>query len=290
MPVIFAKDTWHEEEPWNYWLSHHILTRMDGKWLADCRRALPLERPGWTAIEEKYEEWRTNFQDQDFLTSIKSKNGNEAWLNIKGGWTERHNSKYETYSISTALVSKETSEALLRALESCGKCHDYKLPDYQEENVEIDSGLFRLKGFIDNPDSSKGVDEFDPYAANLSYPPFSFGEPFLKDLGLLSKDDGKTWCFSNGQLALKCDTWSGKIQGYDEEPEQSGMRLSASLSLLKELCKTYDSHLIIEINISRDIAYKYRPDNHEYLSPTNKIYILTADGRLKSTRQNIRLR
>lgn len=290
MPVISAKDTWHEEEPWDYWLSHHILSRTDGKWLADSRGALPLKRPEWTVKEEKYEDWRTSFKDQDFLNSVKSRNGTEVWLNIKGGWTERHSSKYETYSISTALVSKESSEALLRALETCSNCRDYKLPDYQEERVEIDSGIFRLKGFVDNPDSTKGIDEFDPYATNLSYPPFSLGEPFLKDMGIKSDDDGKTWYKSNGDVALRCDTWSGNIQGYDEEPEQSGMRLSASLSLLKELCKMYDSYLIIDVNISRDIAYKYRPDDHKYLGPSHKIYLLTEDGRLKSTGQNISLR
>lgn len=290
MPVISAKDTWYEEKPWDYWLSRHVLTRTDGKWLADSRGALPLERPEWTVKEEKHDEWRTNFKDQVFLNSIKSRIGSEVWLNIKGGWTERHNSKYETYSISTALLSKNTSEALLRALETCSNCHDYKLPDYQEERVEIDTGIFSLTGFIDNPDSSKGIDELDPYASNLSYPPFSLGEPFITDLGLTSDDDGKTWCLSNGQVALKCDTWSGSIQGYDEEPEQSGMRLSASLSLLKRLCKKYDSVLIIDVNISRNIAYKYRPDDHEYLGPKQKLYLFTEDGRLKSTEQNINLR
>lgn len=290
MPIISANDSWHEEEPWDYWLSNHILTRMDGKWLADCRGALPLERPGWTSQEEKYEEWRINFQDQNFLTCIKAQHDNEVWLNIKGGWTERYNSRYETYSISTALVSKEASEALLRALETCGNCNDYKLPDYKEKRVEIDSGIFQLKGFIVNPDTSTGVDEFDPYAANLNYPPFSFGEPFLKDLGLTSEDDGKTWCSIDGQVSLRCDTWSGNLHGYEEEPEQSGMKLSASLYLLKELCKTYDSDLIIDVKISRDMAYKYRPDNQEYLNPSHKIYIFSSDGRLKSTGQNIKLR
>lgn len=290
MPLISSNDTWHKESSWDYWLSNHVLTRMDGKWLADSRCPLPLERPKWIVREEKYEEWRTNLKDQDFLNSIKSKNGNEVWLNIKGSWTERHNSKYETYSISTSLVAKEASMALLRALETCSNCHDYKLPDYQEKRVEIDLGIFRLKGFIDSPDSPKGIDQLDPYAPNLSYPPFSLGEPFITDLGLISEDNGKTWCFSNGQLALKCDIWSGNIQGYDEDPEQSGMRLSASLSLLKELCKMYDSYLIIDVNIIRDISYKYRPNEHKYINPNHKNYIFTTNGQLKNTGKNINLR
>lgn len=104
------------------------------------------------------------------------------------------------------------------------------------------------------------------------------------------KTDGllNTWRLSNSQVALKCDTWCGSIQGYDEEPEQSGMRLSASLSLLKRLCKKYNADLIIGVNLSRE--FKYRPEDHEYSTPSHKIYIFTEDGRLKSTEQNINLR
>lgn len=288
MPIITKIDSCHEEEPWGYWLSHHILTRMDGKWLADCRGALPLERPKWTSIEEKYEDWRINFQDQDFLNCLIMQDAEEVWFNIKGNWTEKHNSRYETYSISTALVSKETSEALLRALETSSNCQDYKLPDYLEESVEIDSGIFKLKGFIYREDSAKGLDEFDLYAANLIYPQYSFGDPFLKDLALRVEDDGKIWRSSNGQVSLKCDTWGGNVKGYDEDPEQNGMRLSASVTLLKKICKLYDCDLIIDVNLSRDIEYKRRSENYKYLNPTHKIFILSTDGRLKCTRQNIK--
>ena len=67
-------------------------------------------------------------------------------------------------------------------------------------------------------------------------------------------------------------------------------QLTASLSILKEVCKIYNSDLIIDVKISRDIPYKYRPDDYKYLNPSHKIYILTEDGTLKSTGQNINLR
>lgn len=288
MPVINARD-WDEEDPWGSWLSSHLLTRTDSKWLADCRDPLPLQRPEWLA-KDNYEHWRTDIQDLEFLKSLKVKRGKEIWINVKGGWTERHNSRYETYSISSALVSKETSEALLRALSTCSNCQDYKLPDYEESRVEIDSGIFQMKGWVLNPDSTKGIDEYDPYGNCMSYPPFTLGKPFLKKLDLSSDSEGKIWCFSDGRMALKCDTWSSNLSGYNEEPDQSGMRLSASLTLLKKLCTVYDCHLIINVNISRNIEYKYRPDDHEYLNPSHKIYILSSDGRLKSTSENHRLR
>lgn len=290
MQVIISKDSWDEEDSWDSWLSRHLLTRRDSKWLADCRDSLPLNRPEWISGEGN-ETWRTDIQDQDFLKSIKIEGDKEDWVNIKGGWTEKHDSRYETYSVSSALVSKDTSDALLRALSTCSDPHDYKLPDFEESNMEIDSGLFQLQGWIFNPYTSKGIDEFDPYADNIDYPPFSIGGSFLVELDLSSADiEGKTWCFSDNQIALKCRTWSRYRNSKDEDPDQSGMRLSVSLTLLKKLCKVNDCNLIIKVGISRDIEYRYRPDKYEYLKPRHKIYILSADGRLKNTEKNYRLR
>ena len=291
MPVISSRDNWDEEDAWDYWLSHHYLTRIDGKWLSDSRGELPLQRPDWISKEIKDEQWRTDIKEPHFLKSIKVENEKETWLNIKGGWTERHNSRYETYSVSSSLVSKANSTALMRALATTSDSHDYKLPDFEEDRVEIDSDIFRLYGFIYNPYESKGIDEFDPFGGNISYPPFSLGEPFNKELDLSPDVDNKMWFSSDGQIALRCDAWSSDLDGYDKEPEQSGMRLSVSLPLLKRLCQVYDSHLIIDINISRDIEYKHRSDEekYEYLSH-HKIYLFTPDGRLRSISKNYRLR
>ncbi|MEQ8474509.1 MAG: hypothetical protein RIC35_25145 [Marinoscillum sp.] len=291
MPVISSRDYWDEEDPWDYWLSRHYLTRIDCKWLSDTRSKPPLQRPDWITKESKDELWRTDIQEIDFLKSIKVRDGEETWLNIKGGWTEKHNSKYETHSVSSALVSKEPSSALMRALATTSDYHDYKLPDFEEGSVEIDTGIFKLQGFIFNPDVSKGIDKFDPFAGSISYPPFSLGEPFNKKLNLSPDFDGQKWFSSDGEIVLECDVWSSEPHGYDEEPEQSGMRLSASLPLLKRLCQIYDSHLIIDVNISRDIEYKYRSNEEEYKYLTHhNIYLFTPNGRLRSISKNFRLR
>jgi hypothetical protein len=289
MQIIVTKD-WYDENAWEDWLSRHMLTKSDSKWLADNRDSLPLVRPKWLT-QSNYENWRKDIKEIDFLNSIKVQTNNETWLNIKGGWTERHDSRYETYSISTALVSKEASGSLLRALSTCSNSHDYKIPDYEESRMEINADIFRLDGFIVNSDSSKGIDEFDPYGENIMYPQFSLSEEILKKLKLLSDSEGKTWYSSNGQVALKCDTWSSNLEGYDKEPEQSGMRLSASLDTLKKICQIYDCNLIIDVNISRNIEYRSRSNKDKYEYITNhKIYLLSEDGRLKSTTENYRIR
>ncbi|RED92435.1 ATP-binding protein [Marinoscillum furvescens] len=292
MPVVSSRDYLDEEDAWDYWLSRHCLTRIDGKWLSDSRGELPLQRPDWISKESKKDElWRVDIQELDYLKSIKVQREEEMWLNIKGGWTERHNSRYETYSVSSSLVSKATSVALMRALTTTSDYRDYKLPDYEERSVEIDSGIFKLRGFILDAYESKGIDKLDPYSGSISYPPFSFGEPFNKLLNITPDVEGQKWFSHDGQIVLECDIWSSERQDYDKEPEQSGIRISASLELLKRLCKVYDSHMIIDINISRDIEYNYRSDKEEYQYLTHhKIYLFTPDGRLRSISKNYRLR
>ena len=291
MQVIITRD-WYEENAWDGWLSRHLLTKSDSKWLADSRDSLPLIRPKWL-VNRDYEDWRKDIKELDFLNCIKVQNNNETWLNIKGGWTERHDSRYETYSVSTALVSKKGSNSLLRALSTCSDSHDYKIPDYEEGRVEIDSDIFRLEGFIVNPDVSRGIDEFDPYGENIMHPQFSLSEEFLKKLNLSSDNECKIWHSSDGQIALKCDAWSSNLEGYEKEPEQSGMRLKASLAILKKICRDYDCNLIIAVKISRDIEYRHRPkkdkDKYEYIT-NHKIYLFSEDGRLKSTTEDYRIR
>lgn len=288
MPVIGKRD-WGEEDSWKYWLSLHLLARPDGKWLADRRDPLPSRRPEWVT-DIDVENWRTDIQGQDFLDAFISTEHDETWLHIKGRWTERRDSKYEKYSVSTALVSRETSEALQRALATCSDSSDYKIPDFEERSMEFDSGKFRLKGWIHNPDHNNGLDERDPYGNNLRQPPFSPGKPYLDKLKLTVDREGKKWTDGEGQLAMKCDTWSSNPIGYDKEVSQEGMRLSASLKLLKGLCEAFDCDLIIKVNVSRNIDYKYQSNKEEYKYVTHhQVYLFSADGRLRTTTQSFSL-
>lgn len=287
MPVISIYED--HEDPWKEWLSRHLLTRNNHKWLADCRGPVPHHRPDWIS-KSPYKGWRTDFKDSDFLNNLYISDENESWLTIHGGWTERHDSRYESYTVSSALVSKKTADALLRALSTCNNSHDFKLPDYEESNMEIRFGDFQLKGWLAKPYVSKGIDEMDPYAKHINYPPIVPGTTVLNKLELHPDCEGKVWVFSDGQAALKTISWSSNLQGYDDEPEQSGERSSASLNLLIKLCTLYDCHLIFEVTINRDITYRNRLDTYEYLDPRHKIYILSKDGRLKSTEKNYQLR
>lgn len=281
MPVIKDRD-WCDDE-WMEWLSRHLLTRNDGKWLSDARGPLPLERPEWIALP-KDDKWYTNLTIENFFSCLKEVDGDDVWLNIKGGWTEKHAERTETYSISSALVSPATADALLRALSTCIDTYDYKLPNYREKDMEIHTGDFCLKGWIPDNSISVRLDESDPYAEKVSYPPYTLGGYIIKHLDMSSTDDGRYWRYNKSkEIALKYATWSSNRERIDDDPDQSGTRLKANVSFLKHLCKTLKCNLIIDVGIGREISSRYDRENRKYTRPQHVIYILSEDGKLKNT-------
>ena len=156
--------------------------------------------------------------------------------------------------------------------------------------MEIESGLFQLKGWINERHVSKELDEFDPYADEIDYPPYSLGSTITENLGLSPDPDGKTWQIAHSsEIVLSCETWSSHREGREEEPDQSGMRLKAELSFLKELCSTLGYDLIFDVGIKRDLSYRYDREKREYAKPQHKIFILSADGKLRTTGANYQL-
>jgi hypothetical protein len=286
MPIVKTRD-WYDDE-WEEWLSRHILTPDNGKWLSDFRSPLPLKRPTWI-VKEKKDNWRTDITEKNFIDCLKVSEDNELWINVEGGWHEKDNERTETYSISSALVARETSDSLLRALQTCLDPYDYKLPYYKEDRMEIENGIFVLKGWIDEHSNSLRLDEADPYTNDIAYPLYSIGDDIVKRLGLISINDGKQWINESNEILLTCETWSSHKQDKNEESDQSGIRLKASLSFLKYLCNTLDCDIILDVGINREIYYKYNRENKEYTKPQHEIFILSGNGRLKTTESDYQL-
>jgi len=280
MPVIKSR-SW-DDDPWQDWISRHLLTRDDGKWLADGRCALPLNRPVWISENTK-DNWKSDIKIEDFLNCLKNEENGELWVNVKGQWHEKNNESIETYFVSSALVPEKTSMALLRELTKRDP-YDYRLPDCDEVEIDSDTGIFRLKGWLNAHSFSKGLDFFDPYANEIYYPPYSVGNEIIKHLGLIVDNEGKSWkkTGSYSENVLACDSWSSYKASREEEPDQKGMRLKAKLSFLKHLCKTFDCSLIFDINIEREIKFRYDSGNREYTTPQHKLFLLSSDGKLRT--------
>jgi hypothetical protein len=285
MPI--TQDREWNENAWEEWLSRHLLTIQDGRWLSDIRGPLPLKRPDWIK-EQRTDKWQSDITEHDFRERLIENFKGETWITVGGGWHEKASERKEDVSIRSAFVAKETSDALMRAMQSCDDHHDYKIPDYEERDMEFEQGNFVLKGWIKYPSKSRGLDNFDYRSAEVSYPIISLGESIMSDLDLLSAFN--SWKdIEEDKEVLRCENWSTDSSDRDEYTEQCGMRLVAKMSFLIDACKKYQRNLLIEMSIDRDVIFTRMGGNNDYGKPVVKILIISADGTIRTTEGNFRI-
>lgn len=285
MPVSHEYN-WCDDE-WNDWLQRHTLTRFDGQWLADGRDAAPLERRSWL-LEKTTENWRQELKPDDFLDCLLTQRNRKTWLNVRGSWSDNDNQRQENIYIASVLVSQDTSQSLLNALSSCLNPHDFKLPAYQEEGMEFNESPFELQGWICRSSENEGIDVADPHAGKINYPPYKIADSIVERLRLSVDLEQRNWYMPNtSEESLVCDLWKLSDKYNQEEVPRHGIRMSASLEFLKILCSTLDRDLIVEVQIQRRFCrssyYTRSNDDGEYSTPNSKIYILSADGKLRDT-------
>lgn len=278
MPII-NRNSLDENNPWDEWIESKSLCRNDGFWLADCRGSVPIEEPRWFN-SNKNKNWRTNISDLEFLDNLIM---NDGKICVKGCWENRQDSYREDISVSSALVSKETAQALLSALITCNNSNDYKLPDYNEESNEYDIKPFVLIGWIKDDYERGGLDSLDPWAGDASYPNYEVGDTYRELLGLQMNALKNKWYNENSKKTqVVCENWSRILGEYGEKEIIKGKRMTATLDILKQLCKETGLNLMLEVQISRSFKKhrysNYMEEDDKYMAPINKIYLLSEKG------------
>ncbi len=291
MPIVHRND-WCDNE-WSDWIKRHMLTRSDGRWLADRRDPPPLERYS-CPLDNDAKNWLEKVIDEDFLGNLLFERDGKTWLNIQGIWNNIRSEQEESFYISSALVPQKTSQSLLNALSTCLNPRDYKLPDYQEEEMEFKNNQFELKGWIYSHTANEGLDKFDPYAGKISYPPYNIGQSIMEQLDLSVDTEQREWYQNNSKTAsLICDLWGEYSWKNIEEPSIHGKCMRASLDFLKILCVNMDRDLIIKVYIERNlrkIYYSRSENEHKDRNQFCKTYLLSGKGILRDTRMRYQLR
>jgi hypothetical protein len=291
MPVVKTRE-WYEDK-WKEWFNRHLLTRSDGYWLYDRRDPIPLSRRDWI-YETKSSDWREQITNDDFLDGILGERDGEIRLNVFGSWDDGDSEREESYYITSSLVSIATAQSLLNALSTCSNYHDFKLPEYEEDRMEINLEPFLLKGWVYQEEVYKRLDEFDPHSAKVEYPPYSIGGSIVEQMKLSSDLEKREWKLPEEENAsVVCEIWTPMYDNHEDDLVGHGKRLVASLSFLKKLCMEYQSDLIIEIQISRRFrqkSYMRGEKSDEYKPPFSKVFIFSADGRLRDTETYYELR
>lgn len=278
-PVVEGKYDW-EDDLWADWLSSYLLSMDNGYLLADLRDPPPLVRREWLR-EKTTDSWRWEIEYNDFLEGLLLSKDGRTFICVTGSWSDNDGSgNNETYRVSSSLVSANNSTSLLKALVTCKDSNDYKLPDYNEEQFELDDSSFKMKGWLLDPNEYKQLDGIDPYAGELKFPMTQISQEHKE---LLELD----YCFltrsyiDNGSYSQGfTETWTDAHTPYNEGSIREGNRLYMSLDALKQLCVKTDLSLIFKVSINRrsSTTDKELPDSVKYPKSYCSLYTLSKDG------------
>jgi hypothetical protein len=265
------------------WLSRHDLSRRDSRWLADRRDPIPLEWLAWKD-EKETEEWRWAIARNDFDRVLIAP---DRLMNLWGRWTWVSGHREESIRVYSALVSSDRSMALLRALQSVDNPHDYRIPDADDE-LQFNFEGFQLKGWIIDRSRDSGLDEQDPWAGAIRYPP---PEPaaYINDLMKLNSDiEHRRWFIEgDGVDVAWCQVW-GELREKEEEEgnHENGVRFQVSFAFILSLLRELRMDLIVEVEIERRRRYsrweRSNDDDIGFIPPSARLFLIRSDGSIST--------
>ena len=277
------RDTDDFEDEFHNWLRRHDLSRRDGGWLADRRDPIPLERPTWKD-EKETENWRWSIARNDFDRILFASEGR---INLWGNWTWVSGQREEAIRVYSAFAPPDRSMALLRALQSVDNPHDYRIPD-ADDDLQIDFEGFQLKGWIVDRSRERRLDEQDPWAGAIMYPP---PEPaaYIVDLMKLNSDaEHRRWFVQDDPNDVVWSQVWGHFQEKDdtETDHESGDRLQTSFEFIVSLLHELEMDLIVKIEIERRLRYsrweRSNDNDIEFIPPSARLFIIKSDGSIRT--------
>ena len=283
MPLY--RDPDYEEDEFQSWFASHTLTRKDGKWLADRRDTNPLNWPEWKAIGGDDSEWPWIVQKEDFE---KHAGMHEERLVVWGDWESNSGQRQELVRVASALVSQQDSVSLLHALQTASNPHDYKVPSHRDD-LEIDQYGLQLKGWVEPEGYARGLDDVDPWAAGINYPPLQPAEFVCEALDLVSDSECRDWSereSDNNRICLSSRCWSYHDRDENDSSGERGQQLTATRAFCESLMTKTDMDLIVEVQIERRIRRRshepYDKDDLGYVYSYTKLFLHRQDGNVIS--------
>ena len=266
---------------WRHWLSSHLLTRSDGRWLADRRDFEPLEAGAWRFGDGQSEDkdgWPYSVMSGTFDQVLGIKDEISRRIPVWGTLQTTRNQCTETVRVSSSLASPRTSTALLRALQTASNTHQYKIP-VERDMLEIDLPGFQLCGWISERHTDPGLDVFDPFAAGIPWPGPRPGRRARHLLKLVGDVNGREWKLRDA-LAVKLQIWGDHSDGRDASGNNYGNWLTADLHFLLEMLGRVNRDLIIEVDITRSVKYRETSEIDYPFRSNTRLYLLRGDGQI----------
>lgn len=271
-----------EEDEFADWLRRHDLSREDGRWLWDRRDPTPLERYAWQ--DRKKDDGASHvITEEDFDDALHT----SGILNVWGHWTSADSEREQSVHIRSALVSPDKSFALVRALGTVKNTHNYAIPS-AESDMEIDESGFELKGWIVDDSRERRLDENDPWAGGISFPPPTPALYIIDLMKLESDSDLRYWRCEEKKVVMATQVWGhyDEATRYESSNPERGSRIQASVGFVVAMLAKLDRDLIIEVEIERRRRYRLYDngvdDDDERVPTKTRLYHLGADGQFRT--------
>jgi len=275
----------HEGDRFEYWLSRHTVSVDSAKWQSNRRNGCPLPKRPWMGKEYNDENWKWCINNQDFMDIIIPKNGIIQLFSdivFRGEY-----GKSERVHISSALVTPNSSLALIRSLQLEPNHHNYSIPQLGQHShdQENHNENFNMKGFIRRIEHESGIEQFDPLAGDIDFPPVTLGEDFIEQCGLVESSDGVWSKQGRTDNAFITEIWGKWHRDKRDRGKGKGEWLIANIDELCDCLKILDKDIVIEMVVDRDDGKEKGYTEYQYDSYV-KIFVLKADGYLYELRRS----
>lgn len=264
-------------------LKGHILTQLNGKWLSDLRSSVPSWLVEWKEQTIGDEAWISSTEDCEYDHALGLSSN---LLHLWGSWSSIKSHKEKHINIRSALINPERAEALARALKHA-RPHDYNLPTADDEDFIIDENDFNLSGWICANGEKDGIDEYDPWASDVGYPPLKPSIDICQKMQLNYIDDAGAWRSGSPDIQgeIRSTAWCGYgINADMKQLQDRGNKLAVLPIFLKSMLINLNQSLIVAVKIRRDFSYEYKRGKSElggYREGDARLFLCTADGRIQ---------
>lgn len=283
-PVRAGTLAHEQDDSWGDWLLPHLPAPTG--WLADLGTPVPAE-PEFLLSRTRSGTWDTaSFADFDRALGLTGNDGADAasdMVRVTASVRLQDSDILETVSVASALVEPHHAADLQRALASASNPTDWKLPDEEEEEFEVDEDAFHLSGWILRPyDPAEYLDRHDAYAYEMRRETPLPGKAFRAQSHTALDAARLRLTTYDGGIVAQAEQWADPDPGRDPESVlvSSGFRVHVRRDALLRYLAATGKSLITEVQIARQRTGQRRDG---YQIPVSRIYLLDVTGVLTAS-------
>ncbi|GAA1526236.1 hypothetical protein GCM10009690_31930 [Brevibacterium permense] len=258
LQILPVKQTYEEDEEtgeteYSRFLSDHVLTRADGRWLSDRADPIPpqakvIDESNAVGSSRTYRpSWPCEVNDTMFWDELLPE---PERLSISVHRSFHDYGGNEIVQVNSALVAPATARSLLRALRTAPDVNAFRIPEAADRDFTSTVDGFELTGWVEERGYAEGIDSLDPRARGAHYPPPRPSTAVRELAALIPDADMRVWRDEKERIVLVSSIWAdsdGRTGSYNN----TGHQILIDRSSLSALLQQWNRWLIVEIQIRR---------------------------------------